>query len=56
MQCAEKVVGQVNSLMPRTLGDGLIHISQFDSVYYKDEPIPQHPLKDATKQERIIGR
>lgn len=28
VQCAKRVVGQINSRMPRTLGDGLVHISQ----------------------------
>lgn len=33
VQCAKHVVGHINSKMPRTLGDGLIHISQFDRVF-----------------------
>jgi len=33
VQCAKHVVGHINAKMPRTLGDGLIHISQFDRVF-----------------------
>lgn len=33
VQCAKHVIGHINSRMPRTLGDGLVHISQFDRVY-----------------------
>ncbi len=33
VQCAKHVVGHINSRMPRTLGDGLVHISQFDRVF-----------------------
>lgn len=33
VQCAKHVVGHLNERMPRTLGDGLIHISQFDRVF-----------------------
>ena len=29
VQCAKHVIGHVNARMPRTMGDGLIHISQF---------------------------
>jgi len=33
VQCAKHVVGHINAKMPRTLGDGLVHISQFDRVF-----------------------
>lgn len=36
VQCAKHVIGHINSRMPRTLGDGLVHISQFDRVFRCD--------------------
>lgn len=33
VQCAKHVIGHINGRMPRTMGESLIHISQFDRVF-----------------------
>jgi acyl-CoA hydrolase len=56
VQTARTVIAQVNPRMPRTHGDGLIHIEQIDAMVEADEPIYEmapHVLND---QERAIGR
>jgi acyl-CoA hydrolase len=41
--------------MPRTLGDGIIHISKVHKVVEVDRPLPQHILPAPTEVERKIG-
>ncbi|MDM8521452.1 acetyl-CoA hydrolase/transferase C-terminal domain-containing protein [Anaerolineales bacterium HSG6] len=56
LQAARHVVAQVNPNMPRTHGDGIIHISEIDAIVEVDDPIPElhpHTLSDT---ERAIGR
>jgi acyl-CoA hydrolase len=36
---ARYVIAQVNPQVPRTHGDGFIHVSQFDAMTYSDEPL-----------------
>ncbi len=52
---AEIVIAQVNSRMPRTHGDGLIHISKFSSYVEIDEELPEHPGHPLTEEEKKIG-
>ena len=52
---AKIVIAQVNKMMPRTHGDGLIHVDEIDFLVEKDQPLPeitQHPI---TEVERQIG-
>ena len=56
VECADTVIAQVNTFMPRIHGDGLIHIK--DINYYIEHNHPLHspackPLSDA---EKAIGR
>jgi len=41
---AKKVIAHVNPQMPRTHGDGMIHISEIDALVYHDSPIHEVPL------------
>ena len=34
------VIAQINSRMPRTHGDGVIHVNNLDAVVAKDEDLP----------------
>ena len=52
---AEIVIAQVNPQMPRTHGDGLIHISKFTTYVEIDEPIAEHPRTPLTEEEQKIG-
>ena len=51
---SELVIAQVNSHMPRTHGDGFIHISQIDFIIPHDEPLLEfHSLPDNEVAQRI---
>lgn len=50
------VVAQVNKRMPRTFGDALIHISHIDYAVPIDEPLPSHPTRKMTDEEKAIGK
>jgi acyl-CoA hydrolase len=52
---ATYVVAQVNPQMPRTHGDGIIHITEIDIFVDCDEPIPQHPMPQISETEKKIG-
>jgi len=56
VQSAEHVIGHINAHMPRTLGDGLVHISQFDTIFQKDVPLHEHRAEKPTEVESRIGR
>ncbi len=56
VQTARTVVAQVNPRMPRTHGDGLIHVDNIDYMVEVDEPIHELPPHDISDVERAIGR
>lgn len=41
VKTAKHVIAQVNPRMPRTLGDGIIKIDDFDSVVYAEQELPE---------------
>lgn len=54
VQCADVIIAQVNPCMPRTLGEGLIHVSNIDSIFNVDRPIPEVlPTVPDAVEERI---
>ncbi|MCH7524757.1 MAG: acetyl-CoA hydrolase/transferase family protein [Bacteroidetes bacterium] len=52
---ASCVLAQVNKQMPRTHGDGIIHISEIDLFVECDEPLPEHIIPAPTEIENKIG-
>jgi 4-hydroxybutyrate CoA-transferase len=56
VQTAKHVLAQVNPRMPRTHGDGLIHVSQFDALVESNEPLPEHGHPALSEVELAIGR
>jgi acyl-CoA hydrolase len=56
VQTAQHVIAQINPNMPRTHGDGLIHISHIDSAVVVDDPLPEFPAGELTEQDLAIGR
>ncbi len=56
VQHATHVIAQINPRMPRTHGDGLLHISRIHSAVLVDEPLPQIPPGKPGPVERAIGR
>lgn len=41
VKCARTVIAQVNPRMPRTLGDGIVKISDFDAVVHAEQELPE---------------
>lgn len=56
IQNARKVIAQVNPNVPRTHGDGIIHIDRIDAAVEVDTPIHSKPLTEPTKVEKLIGK
>ncbi len=56
VQCSKYVIAQVNRFMPRTHGDGLIHIDQLNAIVEHDEPLPEVIPKAPSDIELKIGR
>ncbi|MBT8395235.1 MAG: acetyl-CoA hydrolase/transferase family protein [Flavobacteriaceae bacterium] len=52
---ASYVIAQVNKQMPRTLGDGIIHISEINAFVECDEPIPTTGVTRPSEIEQQIG-
>ncbi len=55
IQNARKVIAQINPHVPRTHGDGIIHISRIDAAIEVDHPIHSFQLTDPTEIEKQIG-
>ncbi|WP_420316370.1 acetyl-CoA hydrolase/transferase family protein [Ekhidna sp.] len=53
---AKKVIAQINPKMPRTHGDGLLHISKFDAFIEEEQDIPEIPPHDLSEVEKQIGK
>ncbi|MBC7874507.1 MAG: 4-hydroxybutyrate CoA-transferase [Ferruginibacter sp.] len=55
LEMANIIIAQINPNMPRTFGDGIIHISRFDACVKVDDPIHELVLGDPTPEETSIG-
>jgi len=56
VQTAKYVIGQVNPNMPRTHGDGLIHINHLDAIVECDDPIIEVQPAPLTEVDIAIGK
>ncbi len=52
---AKTVIAQVNPKMPRTFGDGILHISEIDYLVAVDVPIYGNEVKPFSAEEEKIG-
>ena len=52
---SKKVVAQVNPQMPRTFGDGILHISEIDYLVEINSPIYSHETEKISPLEDKIG-
>jgi acyl-CoA hydrolase len=52
---AKIVIAQVNPQMPRTFGDGILHVSEIDYLVAVDTPIYSHEVEPFTLEEDKIG-
>ncbi len=53
---AKLVIAQVNPNMPRTHGDGIIHMSKIDLGVDVNDSLPEHAPAELTETELKIGR
>lgn len=56
VQSATTVIAQINPQMPRVLGDGFVHISQFQSAIEVNCPIDCFESRSLSEDELKIGR
>jgi len=56
IETAKHLVGQVNSKLPWTIGDGIVHVSHFDSLVYKDEATHVIPVPQLSDADKLIGK
>jgi 4-hydroxybutyrate CoA-transferase len=56
VQAARVVIAELNPHMPRTHGDGLLHMDEIDYAVEVDYPLHEHPRPELTEVERAIGR
>jgi acyl-CoA hydrolase len=52
---ARHVIAQVNHNMPRTHGEGLLHVSKIQSLVETDDQLPEVPRHELSEAERQIG-
>lgn len=55
VKTAKHVIAQVNPKMPRTLGDGIVKIDDFDAVVYQEQELPEIVCSDASEISMRIG-
>ncbi|MBL7924349.1 MAG: acetyl-CoA hydrolase/transferase family protein [Bacteroidia bacterium] len=54
---AKKVIAQVNPRMPRTHGDGMIHVSEFDAMVAHEAPLHEQIMSlKMSPEEQAIGQ
>jgi acyl-CoA hydrolase len=56
LETAPILIAQVNPNMPRTQGDGIVHIDRFAACVAVDEPIYEMPVGIPNKEETLIGQ
>lgn len=56
VQTAKKVIAQINPQVPRTHGDGIIHISKISAAIEIDSPIHSHEMEAPSEIEQQIGK
>ncbi len=56
IQTAKKIVALVNPQVPRTHGDGIIHMSKIDAAVEVDLPLFTSSQKEPTEIEKQIGK
>lgn len=52
----KKVIAQINSKMPRTLGDGIVHLNNFDACVLVDEDLQEMKIVKPNETETEIGK
>jgi acyl-CoA hydrolase len=55
VRTAKHVIAQVNPKMPRTLGDGIVKIDDFDAVVYREQDLPEVVCSESNEISARIG-
>ena len=55
VECADRVIAQINPNMPYSYGDPVIQISKLAAAVYVDEPLMEVPTATPTEKEIAIG-
>ena len=55
VECAKKIIAQINPQMPFSYGDPIVHISRIDAAVYADDPLVEVPTTAPTDAEIRIG-
>jgi 4-hydroxybutyrate CoA-transferase len=55
VRSARTVIAQINSAMPRSLGDSFVHLREIDLAIEVEEPPHEHPVDEIGDAERQIG-
>jgi len=56
VETGKKIIAQINSRMPRTMGDGIIHLNNFDACVLIDEDIMEMKMMPPSDAEVQIGK
>lgn len=56
VESARIVIAQVNPRMPRTHGDGLVHVQRFHALVQGERDLPEHKSEPLGETETRIGR
>lgn len=56
LQHSNYIIGQVNSKLPRTQGDALVHTSHFDALVKGELDLPEHQPPKLSDVEKAIGK
>lgn len=56
VQSAQKIIAQINPMMPRTHGDSMVHINRFDATTEFEEPLPEYKVGEPGRIEQRIGQ
>lgn len=56
LETAKTIIAQINPHMPRTMGDGIIHIDRFAACVAVDEPIYEMHVGTPNEEETLIGQ
>lgn len=55
VECADRVIAQINPNVPYSYGDPVIHVSKLAAAVYVDEPLVKVPTAVPTEKEIRIG-
>lgn len=56
VQSAQTVIAQINPNMPRTHGDGILHVDEIQFAVEVNDPLPEVELGEPSEIEMAIGR